>query len=239
MRLRSSTAEAPTITRMADEGTPNWDPFEPDVEHDPTPMPTPTSEGGASALSHPATPWVIVGVVVLIVTGILLMGRSDGESGDRARPTGDDGGAVVDGGNGDPAPAKDPCPGYEKGTNLFGVPAIAEEPGVHIWHDMAGFHLRLVPIDGTLESIQGTVVGDGVPLTLVEPAPPGSTEEDGLISFDLDAENPELLFKRSCETTAVTFDLTSDGAPIEPDRVSVGNDARPDAVPVVLRQLEG
>src|SRR5699024_9322821 len=94
-------------------------------------------------------------------------------------------------------PAEKPantCPGYELGTNLFGVPRVADEPGVHIWHDMDGFHLRLVPVEGELDSITGSVVGEGKPLTLVDPVPAGAADEGGTLTFELDADHPELLF---------------------------------------------
>lgn len=213
---------------MSDEHGDSWDPFTPtDGDGHEERDERPEREERPSPFSHPMMPWVVVAVVVLVVIGILVAGRSDDGSDVRATaPT---------------VPAEEKpvnrCPGYELGTNLFGVPKVAAEPGVHIWHDMDGFHLRLVPIEGELESITGTVVGEGRPLTLVEPAPPGSADEDGTLTFELTADDPELVFKRSCETTAVTFDLLTDGVAVAAERVTIGNGEIPPAVPVVLQQL--
>lgn len=239
---------------MTDEHGDQWDVFGPSADPDPAdpapdPEPTAPSSPGSgdrpSPMAHPAMPWVVVGVVVLVVIAAITLGRSDEGSGDRARGAveetadrdagvGDDAGGA-DGGE----PRKNACPGYELGTNLFGEPEIASDPGVHVWHDIDGFHLRLVPIPGELESIQGTVVGEGVSLTLADPGAPGASDEDGLLRFDLNADQPEMWFKRSCDTTAVTFEITSGLEPVPVGQVTIGNGGHPPAMPFTLQQLDG
>lgn len=188
----------------------------------------------SSTFSNPMMPWIAVGIVLVIVIVILLVGRSDGGQAARDRR------APIPG----PAEApteeqpKNACPGYELGTNLFGEPRTVADPGVHVWHDMQGFHLRLVPVPGSVEVVTGTVKARGAPLTLVE-ATDTITEADGTITFTVDGEQPEVHFKRSCRTTAVDFELEVDGAPLSAELVTVGNDGRPDTVPFTLHQLEG
>lgn len=201
----------------------------------PPPIDAETSRAGGSLMSHPAAPWLAVALALVVVIGFLVVGRSKDDSAAKDRGTSNTQNA---GKKGEGEPQKNACPGYEKGTNLFTEPAVAKDPGVHIWHDIDGFHLRLVPGEGSTDSIQGTVQGTGAALTLVEPALPGSTDNAGLLSFDLNAANPELSFKRSCRTTSVTFDIKSQGQPVSPTMITIGKDAHPDAVPVVLNQLQ-
>lgn len=221
---------------MSEERGDHWDAFGPSTEPE---ADSPEDPDRPSPLSHPLVPWVVVGVVVVVVIALISMGRSDGDSSDRGRPAADapDSGGGGDGGDGAEAP-KRTCPGYELGTNLFGEPQVASEPGVHVWHDIEGFHLRLVPIPGELEAIRGSVVGESVALSLAEPVPPGVSDEAGVLRFDLDAENPEMLFKRSCGTTAVEFEILNGAEPVPAESVTIGNGAHPPEVPFRLQQLD-
>jgi len=198
------------------------------------------SEPKSSALNSPMAPWIAMAVVVVIALVVVLSTRGgDSDPDKKADNTKTEQNESAQGSETtETTKPKNNCPGYSLGANLLGEPAVATQPGVRLWHDLKGFHVRYVPGPGIPAEVVGKVTPTGTAVTLVEPAAPAANQEGPAITFTLNEQTPDLLFKVSCSTSAVSFDLSSGGTPLRPDQISVGRGNVPPAVPVVLTRTE-
>ena len=206
------------------------------------------SAAGRSGASGAATwwresgwgPWVVIGAALLVVLGVIVVGggdddpsaaRSGGATASTAAP-------APDGGDSSKPDSKAPddCADFSLGANLLGVPGVASEPGVHVWHDVEGFHVRRVVGGDAPEAVSGTVTPTGPELQLVAPSAPAASASGGAITFELSGTTDEVLFKAPCSTSKVTFDFRSGGAPLAADVVTVGRGETPPGVPFTLER---
>lgn len=204
---------------------------------DPSRQSNDSSEPGKSLLEHRALPAVAVAVAVLVVMAAIFLGGggSDddggGSDGDAASPGPTASQPVVDGtattvAGSEPASAN-PCPGFSYGANLLDEPSVAGDAGVHIWQDIYGFHIRLVPGPGSVDKVAGTVAWEGAELVLDPQDPSGASVVDGRIAFELAAEGNEVNFRAGCATTSMTVDLKTGDAPLDPAMITVGHGQDP------------
>lgn len=176
-------------------------------------------ERGGSIFEHPALPWVAVAFAILVVFAVILFGRgSDSDDKTAAAP----GGKTSTEEPEEVVKNEKPCKDYSYGANLLGIPGVTKEPGVHIWHDIQGFHLRLVTGEGSVDEVSGTIGWVGAELKVDPADQSGSVVVDGKIVFALTEDGQEVHFKAACKTEAVVFDLQSGGVPLDPAIITVG-----------------
>lgn len=210
-------------------------------EHDPyQPFPEPDGapEGGKrstdferrSWLDHRTLPMVAVAVAVLVVVAAIFIGGGDE---DAASPGPAASQPVVDGtttsvaGSALSSVPANPCAGFSYGANLLGEPSVAKEPGVHIWQDIYGFHIRFVPVVGSNNQVSGTVAWEGAPLILDPEDPAGALATVDRIQFELGGDGNEVNFRADCTTTSMTVDLMAGGARLDPNMITVGQGQDP------------
>lgn len=175
--------------------------------------------GGGSIFEHPALPWVAVAFAVLVVFAVILLGRgSDSEGPTGAAPSGETSNEAPE----EVVKKEKACKDFSYGANLLGIPGVASEPGVHIWHDIQGFHLRLVKGEGSVDALAGTIgwVGDEMKIDPADTT--GALVGDGKIDFELTEDGQEVHFRAACKTESVIFDLQSAGSPLDPAIITVG-----------------
>lgn len=172
-------------------------------------------------LTRPTAPWVVVALAVVAIVAIVATGRGSATPDTSAQASGT-------------GTAKNTCLGFSYGANLLGEPAVAADPGVHIWQDIDGFHLRLVPGDGVPATVTGNLLWEGDAPTFAAGAPVGAVQ-GAKVDLTLDATSPDLDFKVPCTTSRLVFVLLADGQPLAADLVTVGRgDQAVPAPPVVL-----
>lgn len=239
---------------MADDETPSrsdGQPTDPSEAPGATAGPdaTSTSAGAVATLRENGWgPWIVIGAALLVVLALIVVAGND-DDGSASTAAGASGGsattvAPADGGAAptskpdaaDTTKPADDCADFSLGANLLGVPGVASEPGVHVWHDVDGFHVRRVLGDGIPDEVTGTVTPTGPALVLVSPEAPAASVTDGVLSFTLGGGTDEVLFKAPCSTSKVTFDLQSAGAPLAASIVTVGRGETPPGVPFTLER---
>ncbi|MCB1030674.1 MAG: hypothetical protein KDA95_05010 [Acidimicrobiales bacterium] len=173
-----------------------------------------------------AATWVVAGLVALVaITWIVSSFSGSDEPGQASTGGGQE--------------SKSDCESYSLGANTFNPPESVSQPGVHVWHDVDGFHLRWVQGSGSPTELRGTISSEGGPVKLIEPTDgKGASEGEGKINFDMTSGLSELRFKVECSTKSVTFSLTDNGGPIEPAQVRVGPESKPTEMPFTLTRGE-
>lgn len=202
---------------------------EPFPSHDDDPYRDGGTKDRSSILEHPALPWMAVALAFLVVMVVIVAGRGDDSASTKTPAPGTPPGSA------DASEPKKDCLDFSYGANLLGEPRVAGEPGVHLWQDVEGFHLRLVKGAGSVDAVSGTIRWTGEDLVLDPNDPAGATVADGQISFALDQDAQEVNFRASCKTESMTFDLKSNDSPLDPAIITVGRgDEKISANPLIL-----
>ncbi len=126
---------------------------------------------------------------------------------------------------------------------LGGTPAEAwpdVEPGVYLWNDFGGWHLRVVNGEG-VAGVKGTIVsGDEIASAEAATAGEGTAVIDGeTIEFDLPAE-PRVAgvdFNPGFYAEKLTVTLEGTDGPVDPKLVTVGREREVTKVPVVVEKV--
>lgn len=113
-------------------------------------------------------------------------------------------------------------------------------PGVYLWNDFGGWHLRVVNGEG-VAGVKGTIVsGDEIASAEAATAGEGTAVIDGeTIEFDLPAE-PRVAgvdFNPGFYAEKLTVTLEGTDGPVDPKLVTVGRDRKVTEVPVVLQKV--
>lgn len=122
----------------------------------------------------------------------------------------------------------------------FNVAPDEVTEGVYIWSDFEGWHVRLA--GDAPGSIAGSVSGQVLPELYSPPDAPGveTTIDEGAnrLSFELTGGDQPvgIDFNAGCEQQALTFELTSDGAPVPVEQIHLGKRGVVVELPLVARR---
>jgi len=180
--------------------------------------------------------WIIGIVVVALVVIAALVVRGGSDDGDEKASGGSDGKTT------EPADGGEQCATWP-GIGGLGRPPVADEPGIHVWSDLEGWHVNRVPgagvpavtavitnndADNPPKAKEGatggaTAAADGATLTLLIP--------DG-------AEPAEASFEPGAYSTAVVIILKdSAGTQLPVEAFTVGGGDSPSVNPITATQV--
>ena len=201
------------------------------------------ADRGTSGLS----PWVLGAgaLIVVVIIALLLTRGSDDE--DEPSASGPTTSVAQSGGDGSPGSQETSTPGvclnWPKAVSNFAEPDIASEPGLHLWIDVSGWHVRRVPGEGVpAGTVEFTTMNADHPL-LVGDASGGATsvaEEGGrvVLTFPASDQVADAAFKVPFYANGVVVEATAEGgAPLAPEQLTLGFNTEPiDAFPFPIER---